>query len=112
MAAGVVHVPWYATLFRGDELAEALAEVAPTALRYGASDFQVERSKEDSYRFIQHAAFESKVDFEAWWYGPEMVDFRTRYSSYYQVPVVYEWWGRLASGAIPSADGEAAEQAI
>ena len=27
--AGVVHIPWYATLFRGDRFEEALEQIAP-----------------------------------------------------------------------------------
>ena len=34
--AGVVHIPWYATGFRHDRLASALAGIAPVALSYGA----------------------------------------------------------------------------
>ena len=41
MSAGSVHIPWYATLFRGDQLEAALGEIAPVALRYGARDYQV-----------------------------------------------------------------------
>ena len=37
LMAGVVHIPWYATGFRGDKLEAALAEIAPIALRYGAT---------------------------------------------------------------------------
>ena len=47
MAAGVVNIPWYATLFRGDRFAEALGEIAPVALRYGASDYTVYRAQDD-----------------------------------------------------------------
>ena len=28
MAAGVVHIPWYATVFRGDKFEAALLEIA------------------------------------------------------------------------------------
>jgi hypothetical protein len=31
--AGVVHIPWYATLFRGDQFEVALREIAPVSLR-------------------------------------------------------------------------------
>jgi hypothetical protein len=113
MAGGVVHIPWYATFFRGDAIEDALAEIGPIALRYGASDFQVERSNEDRYRFLHSVAFEEKVDFERFWHGPEMIDFRTRYSSFFVVPIIYEWWERVASGAIPThANGEPAAQSV
>ena len=29
MAAGIAQIPWYATLFRAERFAEALAEIAP-----------------------------------------------------------------------------------
>ncbi len=38
---GIVYVPWYATVFRKDSFAAAVAEVAPIALRYGATQYQV-----------------------------------------------------------------------
>ncbi len=97
---GVIHVPWYATLFRGDKFELALAEVAPVALRYGALDYEVYRSDEDTYKFLQTATFERKIDFTAYWEGPEMIEFRSRYSSWYQVPVLYQWNRRVVRGAL------------
>lgn len=91
MSKGVVHIPWYATLLRGDDLAAALAEVAPIARRYGASSYHVYRSDDDRYRFLQTAAFDSKLDFERYWEGKEFKDFRASCSSWYQVPVMYGW---------------------
>mgnify|MGYP003491537262 CR=1 FL=1 len=35
--AGVVNIPWYSTLFRGDQFEVALREIAPICLRYGAT---------------------------------------------------------------------------
>jgi hypothetical protein len=100
MPAGVVHVPWYATGFRGDDLERALAEVTPTALRYGARSYHVYRYHDDRYKFIQAAEFESKDDFERWWNGPEMTDFRIITSSWYQVPVLYGWTDLVVSGQL------------
>ena len=89
--AGVVHIPWYATGFRHDKLAAALAGIAPVALRYGARSYQVHRYRDDLYKFLQTAEFESKLDFERYWNGPEFIDFRVLASSWYQVPVLYGW---------------------
>jgi hypothetical protein len=89
--AGVVYIPWYATTFRGDKLAALLAEVAPVALRYGASAYAVHRNRDDAYKFVQMATFETKLDWERYWAGPEMTHFRVAAQSYYQVPVVYSW---------------------
>jgi hypothetical protein len=98
---GIVHIPWYATLFRGDRFGKALELIAPIALRYGATDFEVRRSREDRYKFLQTATFRDPADFYAYWEGPEFLDFRTRYSSWFQVPVVYDWQDRLTHGELP-----------
>jgi hypothetical protein len=98
--AGVVHIPWYATGLRHDKLADALTGIAPIALRYGASAYEVYRSNDDRYKFLQTADFESKHDFERYWNGPEFIDFRVLTSSWYQVPVLYVWHDRIASGTL------------
>jgi hypothetical protein len=98
--AGTVIIPWYATGFRSEGLEAALNELAPTALRYGASSYAVYRSREDRYRFQQVAEFEDHLDWERFWDGAEMTEFRVRYSSWYQVPVLYGWWDRTVAGAI------------
>jgi hypothetical protein len=104
---GTVIVPWYATGFRADGFAAALNEVAPVALRYGASSYAVYRYRDDLYKFQQLAAFEDKLDWERYWEGPEMTYFRTIYSSWYQVPVLYGWWDLTAGGALVSGDSTA-----
>jgi hypothetical protein len=98
--AGTVVVPWYATGFRADGFEEALNEVAAVALRYGASSYAVYRSRDDRYRFQQLAHFPEHVEWERFWDGPEMIDFRTRHSSWYQIPVLYGWWDLTAVGGI------------
>ncbi|HTQ69454.1 MAG TPA: hypothetical protein VMI13_12250 [Solirubrobacteraceae bacterium] len=96
---GLVIVPWYATGFRADGFNDDLREVAATALRYGATSYAVYRSRSDKYRFQQLASFEEKLDWERYWEGPEMNYFRTVHSSWYQVPVLYDWWDVEVSGA-------------
>ena len=98
MAAGSVQIPWYATLFRGDQLAGALEEIAPLALRFGASDYKIYRSRDDTYKFLHMMTFDSKLDFERYWNGPEFIQWRERYSGWYQIPVLYVWHDLIASG--------------
>ena len=106
MASGVVHIPWYATFFRGDRFALALEEIAPIALRYGATEYHVYRSRDDRYRFLQMTTFADKGDFERYWYGREFSDWRADHSSWYQVPVLYVWHELVASGSLDSAEIE------
>ena len=62
------------------------------------------------YKFLQTATFEEKADFEAYWYGPEFVDFRTIYSSCYQVPVLYTWADLVAAGGSSNARARGRER--
>jgi hypothetical protein len=98
--SGTVIVPWYATGFRGDAFEVALNEVAATALRYGADSYAVYRARDDRYKFQQFATFAEHLDWERYWDGPEMTEFRVRHSSWYQVPVLYAWWDHTAGGAV------------
>ncbi len=106
--AGVVHIPWYATILRGDKLAAAVCEIAPVALRYGATQYSVHRSREDAYRITQMSWFESKLDWERFWDGPEMTAFRTRTSGWWQVPILYAWHDELTSDVVTLADAPSA----
>ena len=98
--AGTVIVPWYATGFRGEDFEAALNEVAATALRYGAGSYAVYRARDDRYKFQQLASFDEHLDWERYWSGPEMTDFRVLHSSWYQVPVLYGWWDLIAGGGL------------
>ena len=95
---GTIHLPFYATVFRADSFEEALLEIAPLSLRYGAKRFFVFRGGDDRYKFSSYFEFESKSDWEKFWYGPEFNDWRARYSSWYQVPVVYDWGSTIGTG--------------
>jgi hypothetical protein len=97
---GTVIVPWYATGFRADGFEAALNEVAAVALRYGASSYAIYRQRDDRYRFQQIIHFDEYTDWERYWEGPEMIDFRVLHSSWYQIPVLYGWWDLTASGAV------------
>jgi hypothetical protein len=102
---GVVHIPWYATLFRGDSFEAALQEIAPLAQRYGASEYLVYRSRDDQYRFLQLAAFEHKADFDRYWYGEEFSVWRAEHSSWYQVPILPAWNDLVIRGGMGSEIG-------
>ena len=66
----------------------------------GATSYAIYRAQDDRYKFQQLAAFEDKLQWDRYWSGPEMTRFRTIYSSWYQVPVLYGWWDLTAGGAL------------
>jgi hypothetical protein len=107
---GTVIIPWYATGFRGDAFEQDVCEIAAVALRYGASEYSVYRARDDRYKFQQLAVFADALDWERYWEGPEMIDFRVEHSGWYQVPVLYGWWDLSASGSV--GNGRAAVTAL
>jgi len=110
--AGVVHIPWYATLFRGDKLAAAVCETAEASIRYGATQYRVHRSRDDAYRITQMVWFESRLDWERYWEGPEMVAFRAEWMGKYQVPVMYVWHDELAQDVVAPVAVDAQTSAV
>ncbi len=98
--AGVVWVMWYATILRQESFALEVAQVAPLALRYGATQYAVHRSRDDRYRITQMTGFERKEDWYRYWEGPEMIEFRARNMGHYQIPITYVWHDELAAGAL------------
>jgi hypothetical protein len=100
MAGGTVHIAWYATGFRGDQLERALLDVSAIAMRYGATEWQLHRSRDDRYKLLQMVDFDDKADFERWWNGTVMTHYRVVTSGWWQVPALYVWHDRVGSGAL------------
>jgi hypothetical protein len=102
MSRGVVHIQWYATVFRGNLFVEAVSEwAAPVSLNYGATRYAVQRSLDDPYRILQQVWFEDHDDWYRYWDGPEMIEFRARYMGKYQIPITYVWYDEYAAGGAP-----------
>jgi hypothetical protein len=98
--AGVMHVDWYATVLRQNQFVIDVARVAPLALRYGATQYAVHQSRDDRYKITQMAWFESQAAWYRYWEGPEMIEFRRRHSTKYQIPIAYTWYDELVAGAL------------
>ncbi|MGH2914870.1 MAG: hypothetical protein ACRDMX_07770 [Solirubrobacteraceae bacterium] len=96
--ADLVWVSWYATVLRQERLAAEVARIAPVALRYGATRYQVHVSDDDRYRITQMTWVPSKPDWYRYWDGPEMIEFRARNSGRYQIPIPYNWADEIAGG--------------
>ena len=104
--ADTFHIGWYATGLRGAQMESALADVTPTALRYGATGWSLHRSLDDRYKFLMIVHFSEKDDFERWWHGQEMETFRVVTSGWWQVPVLYVPNELIGSGYVEEAPVE------
>jgi hypothetical protein len=99
-AGGVVHIAWYATVLRQESFAAEVALAAPIALRYGATQYAVHRSRDDRYMIRQMAWFESRRDWYRYWDGPEMNEFRRRNAGHFHIPINYVWQDELVAGSL------------
>ena len=95
-----VIINWVANPFRGDKFEAAWAPAAEAATKYGATTWAFTRSKDDPLSFIQMAVFETKLDFERYWYSEEISEYRALASGLFQVPVLPVWHGVVSAAEV------------
>lgn len=95
-----VLINWVANPFRGDKFEEGWAPAAAAAANYGASAWAFTRSKDDTLSFMQVAVFETKMDFDRYWFSNEIAEARVRCSGMYQVPILPIWYRSVGYGMI------------
>jgi hypothetical protein len=100
----LIFILWHANPFRGDRFEDAWRAPAQAALDYGASSWAFFRSKDDPLDFIQLASFETKLDFERYWYSEEISEARADASGLYQVPVLPQWVRVVDAGQLSSIE--------
>ena len=103
----VVEIAWTANPFRGDRFQEHWQPAAEAALKYGASAYALLRSREDQAKFTQLAFFESKLDFERYWYSEEISNARAEAAGLFQIPVLPVWHTVVATGELADVPAEA-----
>jgi hypothetical protein len=99
----VVVILWHANPFRGDKFEDAWRPAAAAAIDYGATYWALLRSKDDPLDFMQIAAFESKPEFDRYWYSEEIAEARAEASGLYQVPVLPMWLRAVDAGEVETS---------
>jgi hypothetical protein len=74
-------------------------------LDYGATRWAFYRAKDGRLDFIQTAEFESKQDFERYWYSERIAEARVSLAGKYQVPLLPTFHEILGSGETASVRG-------
>ena len=72
-------------------------------LDFGARGWAFLRSSDDPQKFTQLALFDNKVDFDRYWYSPEISDYRTQAQGLYHVPLLPFWQTVEGSGSVIGA---------
>ena len=69
-------------------------------MRYGATDYLVYRNRDDMYKFSSASTFDEKVAVRGLLVrARRSTSFRTIYSGWYQVPILYTWADVIIQGA-------------
>jgi hypothetical protein len=93
-----VEIRWVANPFRGDAFAEGWRPAAEDVLDFGASSWAFYRASDGRLDFIQEAVFESKADFERYWYSEPIAEARAALAGKYQVPLLPTFWEIVGEG--------------
>jgi hypothetical protein len=96
--AVMVQIKWVANPFRGDVFAEGWRPAAEAVMDYGARSWAFYRAQDGRLDFVQEAIFESKADFERYWYSERIAEYRTQLAGKYQVPLLPTVWEILCAG--------------
>jgi hypothetical protein len=106
----VVLILWHANPFRGDKFEDAWRPAAAAVVDYGATYWAFLRSKDDPLDFMQIAAFDSKLEFERYWYSEEIAEARAEASGLFQVPVLPIWLRAVDAGEVVAGLAESSAE--
>jgi hypothetical protein len=102
--AVLVQIRWVANPFRGDVFAEGWRPAAEAVLDYGATSWAFYRNLDGRLDFIQQAIFESKADFERYWYSERVAEARVELTGRFQVPVIPVFFEVVGAGEATPAN--------
>jgi hypothetical protein len=96
--AVMVQIRWVANPMRGDLFAEQWRPAAEAALDYGATSWAFYRLSDGRLDFIQQAVFDSKADFERYWYSEQIAEARIELQGRYQIPLLPMFYEIVGAG--------------
>ncbi len=93
----ICYIEWHVTPWRVDEFLEIWRPAAARALAFGASSWSLTRNIDDPLHIRQASAWESREDFERYWYSEETEAARREAINYYGLPVLPVWHSLVAA---------------
>jgi hypothetical protein len=89
--AEVCYIDWHVTPFRGDRFLEIWRPAAARVLAFGASSWSLTRDIDDPLHIRQTAVWDSREDFERYWFSDEISAAREEAVNYFGKPVLPAW---------------------
>jgi hypothetical protein len=94
--AEVCTLEWHVAPFRADRFLDLWEPAAAKMPAYGAKTWSLTRSIDDPLAFTQSAVWESRADFERYWYSEEIEAARAAIIGFYDIPLLPAWHTILA----------------
>jgi hypothetical protein len=95
--AEVCTLDWHINPFRADKFLDLWEPSAAKAPAYGAKSWSLIRSTDDPLAFRQTMVWESRADFERYWYSDEIAQARAAIIDLYDIPLLPAWHILLAA---------------
>jgi hypothetical protein len=89
--AEVCYIEWHVNPFRADRFLEVWEPAAARALAFGARKWALTRNIEDPLHIRQASVWESREDFERYWYSDEIAALREQVINWHGMPVLPVW---------------------
>ena len=102
--AEVCTLDWHITPMRADRFLDLWEPSAAKAPAYGAKSWSLTRSTDDPLAFRQTMIWESRSDFERYWYSEEISEARAEAHGMYEVPLLPVWFRVVDAGELVEED--------
>ena len=89
--AEVCYIEWHVTPWRADRFLEVWRPEAARVMAFGARSWSLTRNTDDPLHIRQMAVWDSREDFERYWYSEEIAAARERLVTYYTIPLAPTW---------------------
>ena len=82
---------WHVAPFRADRFLDLWEPAAAKMPAYGAKSWTLTRSTDDPLAIRQSSVWESRADFERYWFSEEIERARTTVIDLYDLPILPTW---------------------
>lgn len=95
--AEVCTLEWHISPFRADRWLDVWEPAAARMPAFGAKSWSLTRSVDDPLRFVQTSVWESRAEFERYWFSDEIEAARAASLDYYDLPILPTWHTLVAA---------------
>jgi hypothetical protein len=88
---------WHISPMRAQRWLDAWEPAAAKCTAYGAKSWTLTRYTDDPLAFRQTMVWESRADFERYWYSNEVAEARETIINWYDIPLLPAWHTLLAA---------------